>query len=577
MEKNRFYLFGFVKPLLIFFIMTAVINLIFVGLDNIIPQIVRVIVDQVIIGKNFANFYLMLSSLLAIGLIRGVLGYAREYFCDTAGSRIGCNIRKDLFAKIQKLSANFFDRINSGELMSRVMDDVNSIWELFTYVGMLCMEIAIHVTVVIFFMFKMNWKLAVFPTAGILICGFISVMMNKYIGPMFGAIFEENSKLNNMVQENIAGVRTVKSFLREKYETAKFRKHNLKYFELNYKQSKTFANFNPIFMFARVLIPLIMLVHGGIFCMQDKITLGELTAFMQYSMNIAWPVEMIGWLSACVARGFQGIKRIDGIYREIPQIEDSPCAREMVVGEIKGAIQFKNVSFTAENKTRVLRNVSFSIEGGKTLGIMGSTGSGKSTVINLLKRMYDITEGQILLDGLDIRDLKLESLRKSIATVSQDVFLFSDTIDSNIRLGEKDELTESSVDRSLEEAAAAQFISKLEDGKNTVIGERGIGLSGGQKQRLTIARALSRTKAPVLVFDDSTSALDTETEKRIQQMLEEKKNAIKIIIAHRISAVKHADLILVMENGSVAECGTHLELLEKKGLYWQTWQIQNDL
>lgn len=311
--------------------------------------------------------------------------------------------------------------------------------------------------------------------------------------------------------------------------------------------------------------------------MQDKITLGELTAFMQYSMNIAWPVEMIGWLSACVARGFQGIKRIDGIYREIPQIEDSPCAREMVVGEIKGAIQFKNVSFTAENKTRVLRNVSFSIEGGKTLGIMGSTGSGKSTVINLLKRMYDITEGQILLDGLDIRDLKLESLRKSIATVSQDVFLFSDTIDSNIRLGEKDELTESSVDRSLEEAAAAQFVSKLEDGKNTVIGERGIGLSGGQKQRLTIARALSRTKAPVLVFDDSTSALDTETEKRIQQMLEEKKNATKIIIAHRISAVKHADLILVMENGSVAECGTHLELLEKKGLYWQTWQIQNDL
>lgn len=577
MEKNRFYLFGFVRPLLIFFLMTAVINLVFVGLDNIIPQIVKVIVDQVVIGKNFSNLYLMLFSLLAIGLIRGFLGYSREYLCDTAGSRIGCNIRKDLFARIQKLSANFFDKTNSGELMSRVMDDVNSIWELFTFVGMLCMEIAIHVVVVIFFMFRMNWKLAIIPSAGILICGFISVMMNRFIGPMFGEIFEENSKLNNMVQENIAGIRTVKSFLREKYETAKFRKHNSRYYQLNYRQSKTFANFNPVFMFVRVIIPIIMLIQGGIFCMQDKITLGELTAFMQYSMNIAWPVEMIGWLSACVARGLQGIKRIDGIYREIPQIEDSPYAKELDIKEIKGTIEFKDVSFTAENNFQVLKDVSFSIGRGKTLGIMGSTGSGKSSIINLLKRMYDTTEGQILFDGIDIRAIKLETLRRNIATVSQDVFLFSETIDSNIRLGAKDTLTDSLIEKSLEDACAVQFVSRLEEKKETVIGERGIGLSGGQKQRLTIARALSRTKAPILVFDDSTSALDTETEKEIQQMLKKKVDATKIIIAHRISAVKNADLILVMENGSVAESGTHQELLEKKGLYWQTWQIQNDL
>lgn len=571
--NNRLNLFRFVKPVLIFFVMTAVINILFVGLDNLIPQIVRIIVDQVIVGRNLENISILLGSLLAIGLVRGFMGYAREYFCDHAGSRIGSNIRKDLFEKMQSLSANFYDKNNSGELMSRVMDDVNSIWEIFTFVGMLIMEVIIHVCVVIFCMFKMDWRLSVIPTAALLVCGFISIIMDRYVGPLFGSIFEENSKLNNTVQETLGGIRTVKSFLREKYEISKFRRHNEKYFELNYRQSKMFAAFNPVFMIVRVLIPIIMIIQGGILAIRDQITLGTLTAFVQYSMNIAWPIDLIGWLTSCLARGIQGAKRIDRIYREIPQIVDEGTSAFTECS----SIEFKNVTFLAENGSRILEDVNFSIKSGQTLGIMGATGSGKTSIVNLLKRMYDVSDGTILLDGKDIRSISLSELRRNISIVSQDVFLFSESIDANIRLGEKAKLDSSQVDKSLDDACASQFVSRLEEGKNTVIGERGIGLSGGQKQRLTIARALSRTKAPVLVFDDSTSALDTETEKQIQHMLAEKTDVTKIIIAHRISAVRNADLIIVMDKGKIAECGSHDQLLKQKGMYWQTWQIQSDL
>lgn len=572
-EKVKLNLFRFVRPLLFFFILTAVINFIFVGLDNITPQITRVLVDRVIVGKDLSIAWMLLLSYLAIGFARSIMSYTREFSCDYAGSKIGCEIRKDFFKKIQGLSANFFDRTNAGELMSRVIDDVNSIWELFTFVGMLFMEITIHVCVVLFFMWKLNWKLSLVPTCAMVLCAFVALRMNKVVGPIFGDIAEENSKLNNMVSESLQGIRTVKSFLRHEYEILKFRKLNEKYCELNSDVSMAFANFNPVFQTVRFLVPIGVLLQGGYYVMNDFMTLGELTAFIFYSMSIVWPMEMLGWLSSCVSRSIEGIKRINSIYGQIPEIVSS-CESEGAC--VKGNIEFRNVSFTGENGTSVLKDVSFRLGAGQTLGIMGATGSGKTTVVNLLKRMYDATGGSILLDGKNIRDMSLQDLRMNVSVVMQDVFLFSEEISGNVKLGGKKTIGDQNVDLALDDSSSSGFVSKLDDGKNTVIGERGVGLSGGQKQRLTIARALARSNSPVLILDDSTSALDTETEKKIQQMLL-KKNCTKIIIGHRISSVQNADKIIVLENGQVAECGTHGELLSKKGLYYEIWHVQNDL
>ena len=297
---------------------------------------------------------------------------------------------------------------------------------------------------------------------------------------------------------------------------------------------------------------------------------GILTAFVEYCMNIVWPIEMLGWLSNSMAAGIASNKRIRKVYQETPVITD-PEAPE-TLDKVNGEITFDHVSLTLNDK-EILKDISFEVKAGKTLGIMGCTGSGKTTILNLLQRFYDPTEGSVSLDGTDLKKLTLKQVRSSTAPVMQDVFLFSDTIDSNVRLGMQDELTQEEVHSSLTQAQASEFVDKLSDKEDTLIGERGVGLSGGQKQRISIARALSK-KAPILVLDDSTSALDTETEQEIQKTLNGLQGITKLIIAHRISAVRKADEIIVLEDGKIAERGTHEALLTQKGLYYATYVSQ---
>lgn len=572
-QKLKLDIFRFVKPVLPFYILVIFINIVFVGLDMLSPQISMHIVDDVLIGKDMTHLEAFLFALLGIGILRALLGYTREFCCDWAGSQVGMNVRKDFFTKIQTLSANFFDKMNSGELMSRLFDDGSNIWGLFTYIGMLLSEVIVHVSFIMFCMFRMNWRLALIPAVSMLICAAIALTMEKHLGPVFEEIGQETQVLNNTAQENLNAVRTVKSFVREKFEIEKFSEHNKKYYSLNYRISRIFVRYHPLLQMFRYLVPIAILIAGGFSVMKDNLTLGELTAFVQYSMNIVWPMEMLGWLTSGFSQGKASIKRIDKIYNEIPQIAEKAETLDKKCAEIKGNIKYEHVCFNSESGTPILKDVSFSIDAGQTLGIMGATGSGKTTLVNLLKRMYDVSSGSITIDGIDIRDMSLKQLRRAVSIVMQDVFLFSETINGNVKLGEKETLLEEAVKRAMDDSASNEFVLKMEDGAETVVGERGVGLSGGQKQRLTMARAMSRN-APVIVFDDSTSALDAETEKKVQHTLNDMHGMTKIIIAHRISSVKNADKIIVLEDGRIAEEGTHEELLARHGLYYETYVTQ---
>ncbi|MDE5598813.1 MAG: ABC transporter ATP-binding protein/permease [Lachnospiraceae bacterium] len=310
---------------------------------------------------------------------------------------------------------------------------------------------------------------------------------------------------------------------------------------------------------------------GGKFVIGKEMTLGEMTAFVEYSTNIVWPMEMLGWLTNSFSSAVASNKKIRKIYQESSSITE--VENPVVLDKIQGKICFDHVGFHKADMYEILHDISFTLEPGKTLGIMGTTGAGKTSIVQLLQRMYDATDGTISIDDVDVRNLSLEQLRTSISYVMQDVFLFSDTINENIKLGKKSTTDFNTVRKASTDAQASEFIERLERKYDTVIGERGVGLSGGQKQRISIARALSK-KDPILVMDDSTSALDMETEHLIQETLDKLRDTTKIIIAHRISAVRNADEILVLQDGAIAERGTHESLLSQKGLYYETYLAQ---
>ena len=539
-------------------------------LDMIYPMITESIIDDVMLGGKTELLFGLLAGIVVVGVGRAFAGYFKEFTFDKLASTIGSEMRKDLFNHIQSLSMNFFAGTNTGELMARVKDDVDRVWDVLGYVGMLLIEVVIHVTIVLYCMFTRNWKLAFLPLVTMVICGVAAVVMERKLDKVYEGISEENAVLTTVAEENLAGVRTVKAFAREKFEIEKFLSHNNKYYELNITQSKVMAKYYPVFQFVGKALPVCTCVLGGISVMNGEMSLGALVAFVEYTRNCTWPMEMMGWLTNGLSSGIASYKKIKKIYGENSKISNKENA--VILDTVRGDVTFENVCFSVDGK-EILEDISFHLPYGKTLGIMGATGSGKSSIINLLQRFFDVSNGSVKLDGVDIRDLTLKQLRSSIAVVLQDVFLFSDTIEENIKMGQRKILSEKEIKYAANRARASEFIEKLDEQYETVIGERGVGLSGGQKQRISIARAFSK-KSPILVLDDSTSALDMETEVEIQKNLNTLKGITKIIIAHRISAVRHADEIIYLEDGKIAERGTHEELLLKKGLYYETYLAQ---
>ncbi len=552
------------------YIIASTALLVSVALDVWFPLITMSIVDDVIIGKDMSMLRKDLICILIVGFGRAISQYVKEFTCDVSGSRVASSSRKHLFNHIQTLSRKYFDRNNTGELMARVKDDVDRLWDLFGFVGMLSIEAFCYLVGVIICMVKLNWQLSIIPIIVLPILGFMAIRLERKLDKVYDNISEQNAVLNTVVQENLSGVRTVKSFAREDFEMSKFRKNNEKYSDLNVEQATIMAKFEPDMAFIPKIMQLAVLLVGGYAVIKGNITLGVLTAFIQYANNIVWPMENLGWLTNAIAAAFASNKKINKILAEKADIDDAEDA--ITPEKIEGNLAFDHVSFSMHD-SKILNDISFELPKGKTLGIMGMTGAGKSTIVNLIGRFYDVDEGSITIDGNDIRKLTLESVRGCTSVVTQDVFLFSDTIKENIKLGNRAGMTDDMVRNAITTAHASEFVDKLNDGYDTVIGERGVGLSGGQKQRLSIARALAKD-AQILILDDSTSALDMETEYEIQQALAERKDMSKIIIAHRISSVRNADEIIILDHGKIAERGTHEDLLARKGLYYSTYEAQ---
>ena len=539
-------------------------------LDMITPQITRRIIDEVIVGGQMQLLMKFLMGVLGIGLARAVLQYAKEFTWDCVGVKIGNEMRIDLFRHIQTLSMDFFDKHNTGELMTRVKDDVDKVWVVLGFVGSLAIEALIHTVFVLTCMYRINPWLTLIPLCVLPVIGFLAVRMENRLGTVYDQISEETAELNTVAQECIAGVRTVKAFAREEYEIKKFSRHNRRFYDLNMKQAKLLADHQPAISFFGKMMLLAVVIVGGFLVIGGKMSLGDLGAFSEYANNVIWPMEILGWLSNDIASAFASWKKIQKVAKSEPQIKDAEDAQALP--QVKGRITFDHVSLTRGGQ-EILHDVSFEVEPGHTLGIMGMTGTGKTTIVSLMQRFYDVTDGRILLDGTDIRKIPLAQLRASLAVVMQEVFLFSDSVSENVRTGQREAMTQETVEWAAERAGAGQFIGGLAEKYDTVIGERGVGLSGGQKQRISIARALAK-RAPVLILDDATSALDMETEKQIQHNLKQSADMTRIIIAHRISAVRDADEIIVLEGGTIAERGTHETLMQGPTRYHDTWNVQ---
>lgn len=566
MLKIRKYLARYWYSYLIVFVcmVTAIV------LDMLYPAITKSIIDDVIIGGRMELLWGLLLGIFVIGLGRCVGGYFKEYLSDVTSVKIGSEIRKDLFAHIQGLSMDYFDDTNTGELMARIKDDVDYVWNALGYVGQLAVEVVIHVTIVLYCMFHLSWRLAILPTVIMAVIGGIAILMERRLDQIYEEISEENAVLTTIAEENLAGVRTVKAFAREEFEIKKFLSHNQRYYQLHLKQSKVLVRYYPVFQFAGKLLPVAMVILGGKMVIDGEMTLGTLVAFAEYCRNIVWPMEMLGWLTNDLSTALASYKKIKKIYQETSTIQEDETP--VVLPEVTGALAFEHVDFW-RGESKILTDISFQLKPGQTLGIMGATGAGKTSMVNLLLRFFDADSGAVKVDGVDVKQLSLAQLRSSISLVMQDVFLFSDTIAENIKMGRRETLSDETMQQAARLSRAQGFIERMNEQYETIIGERGVGLSGGQKQRISIARAIAKHN-PILVLDDSTSALDMETEAQIQQSLETLKDVTKIIIAHRISAVRHADEILFLENGCIKERGTHEELMRRGGLYYQTYQAQ---
>lgn len=544
--------------------------LIVIGVDLFLPYLQQVFIDSGLMKGNQNVIVSVLVWIVIITVIKAMLGYGKEFLYDVLSSWVHQDIKNDLFAHIQTLEFEYFDNMNTGELMSRIGEDAENIWQTIGYGMRLFIENIIYFVISTIILFVLNYKLALACFIVMIPIGFIGIKLENKFGETYSKISDQTAEINTIAQEDIAGIKLVKAFSREKYEINKFLKMNKVYYDLNMEQAKIIGDYFPPIEFLTNIALVIMIVLGGFLVMDGEVSIGILVAFNGYIWNLIWPMRMLGELTDLLSRTVSSANKIFAIMDKDPSIKTKENFKD--VKNIKGNIKFEGVNFKYDDKL-VLKNINLDIKAGSTVAIMGATGAGKSSLINLIGRYYDTCKGSIKIDGIDIKEYNLEFLRKNMSIVPQETFLFSETILNNIKFSNENASFEE-IKEASKLACANEFIEGLELGYNTEIGERGIGLSGGQKQRIAIARALVR-KAKILILDDSTSALDMETEHELLKNLSNRKHeSTTFIIAHRISAVKNADLIIYLEDGQIKESGTHDELLKKKGRYYDIYNDQ---
>lgn len=557
---------SYISKHLLFLIFPILVMVIVLGIDSIFPYFQKVFVDDILLGDGQSKIILFFSIFIGLTLFRGFLGYIKEYIFDKFALTIAKDIRRDLFKKIQTFEFSFFDNTNTGELMSRIGEDVDIVWETIAYGFRLFIESIILFIISVSVMVYLSPSLTIICLVILMPVVLLGILVERKFFHIYSRISDQTAKINSMAQQDIAGIRLVKAFAREKFEISKFLKVNKAYYDLNIEQAKILGNFLPTIELLTNLAPVAMIVYGGYLTIQGKLSIGTLLAFSSYILTISFCVRNFGWLMNMMSQNKASLNKIFKILSRKSNITSKENGYKKE--KIKGDITFKNVSFKY-GEEEVLKNIDLEIPGGSSVAIMGETGCGKSSILSLIGRYYDVSQGKVLVDGVDVKDWDLDILRSNMAVVFQDTFLFSDTIKNNIDFGgekSQEEIVEASKD-----SCAIDFINEMPEGYDTEVGERGLGLSGGQKQRLSIARALIR-KSPILILDDATSALDMETEFNVLKNLSKREDrATTFIIAHRISGVKDADMILFMKDGEIVEKGTHKQLLEKKGYYYNIY------
>lgn len=544
--------------------------IIVIVVDLINPYLIKVFTDDIIMNGQYNLLSTVLLGIAGITLVKFIFGYLKEFLFDFLASKVAKELKQKVFNHIESLSFSYFDDMNTGELMSRVGEDVDNIWMVLGFGLRLFIENIVYFLLASILLIRINLLLTVIALITMPIIAFITIKLEKHLDKVFEKISDHTAQLNTTAQENIAGVKLVKAFAREKHEILKFLKFNSKNFDLNMERAKVWGKFYPIEEFLGNLSIVLVTCFGGVLVIKGSMTVGTLLAFINYLWLLIWPMRMLGWLISLLSQSSASAKKIEKILGVKPSVKnsDNPINLE----NIEGNIAFEEVFFRYKEKP-VLKNINLDIKAGSTVAIMGTTGSGKSSLISLINRNYDIFKGSLKIDGVDIKDIDLTTLRKSVSIVPQDSFLFSDTIENNIRYG-KANATLDEIKDACATACAEEFINELEEGYDTLIGERGVGLSGGQKQRLCIARALIRD-CSILILDDSTSALDMETEyELLNNLYHSDKKVTTFIIAHRISAVKNADIIIYMEDGEIVEVGNHNSLLEQQGKYYEIYRTQ---